>query len=184
MGVAGHDDGRLQVAESHHVVPGVGVGGDVDHRVLDAGLVERTVGGVALDAGRLGVDGDAHRSSLSLLPDCCNCVVALPPLARRYRPGSNTAPDPTNGVQLGVEIPVLASTFGHPMNRSPWGPPTPQTLHLVSDTDGRHDMLRVTQVKFPGRKPARRKIATTVGVSQITLRRRWTQGTGNIGCIR
>src|SRR6185437_13314900 len=58
--VARYHDGRLQVAERHYVVARLGVQGDVDFFVGDALLVQRLVGGVALHAGRLGVNGDAH----------------------------------------------------------------------------------------------------------------------------
>src|SRR5690625_837487 len=58
--VGGDDDGGLEVAEGHDVVAGGGVGGDVDERVLEAGLVEGLDGGAALHALRLGVDGDGH----------------------------------------------------------------------------------------------------------------------------
>ncbi|CDZ91849.1 hypothetical protein RHRU231_880045 [Rhodococcus ruber] len=58
--VAGDHHGGLQVTEGHHVVPRFGVLRDVDDGVLDTGLVEGPVGGIALNAGRLGVDGDVH----------------------------------------------------------------------------------------------------------------------------
>src|SRR6202034_53663 len=64
--VADHDDGSLQVAERHDVVTGLGVQADVDDVVGDALLVQRLVGGVALHAGRLGVNGDAHRGTTPL----------------------------------------------------------------------------------------------------------------------
>ena len=60
MLVAGHHDGRLQISQRHHVVARLGVQGDVDLVVGDALLVQRLVGGVALHACRLGVNGDAH----------------------------------------------------------------------------------------------------------------------------
>src|ERR1700722_626396 len=64
--VSGHDDRRLQVSQCHHVVTGLGVQADVDLLVGDALLVQRLVGGVALHAGRLGVNGDAHRGTTPL----------------------------------------------------------------------------------------------------------------------
>src|SRR5699024_2622616 len=56
----GDDDGRLEVSESHDVVAGVGIGGDVDGAVGDAGGVEGAGGSGALGAMGLGVDGDGH----------------------------------------------------------------------------------------------------------------------------
>src|SRR6202034_2383925 len=44
----------------------LGVEADVDLLVGDAVLVQRLVGGVALHAGRLGVNGDAHRGTTPL----------------------------------------------------------------------------------------------------------------------
>lgn len=59
------DDVRgLQVAQCHHVVPGLRDLGDVHDLVFQTLLVEGLVGGVALDAGRLGVDGDRHAMGL------------------------------------------------------------------------------------------------------------------------
>src|SRR5271166_635647 len=55
-----HHHGGLQIAQRHHVVPRLGIQGDVDLLVRDALLVQRLVGGGALHACGLGVDGDAH----------------------------------------------------------------------------------------------------------------------------
>ena len=64
----GHDDRGLQVTERQHVLTGLVIDADVDLLVSDARLVQRLVGGVALRAVGLGVDGDYFRaSSLSIL---------------------------------------------------------------------------------------------------------------------
>src|SRR5690606_35219214 len=60
--VARDDDGSLEVAHRHDLVTGALVLGDVDDRVLVAGLVESAVGRVALHASRLAVDRDRHGS--------------------------------------------------------------------------------------------------------------------------
>ena len=62
MVATGEDHGSLLVAESLDGVEGVGVAGDVDDRVVEAQLVQRTVGRVALHTSRLGEDGDGHES--------------------------------------------------------------------------------------------------------------------------
>ena len=49
-----------QVAQAHHVVASVVVGADVDHLIGQTLLVQRFVGGVALDASGLGVHSDRH----------------------------------------------------------------------------------------------------------------------------
>src|SRR5664279_4576242 len=58
--VTGHDDGRLEVSEVPHQLQCSRVLGDVDLAVGDAALVESTVGGIALNTGRLAEDGDGH----------------------------------------------------------------------------------------------------------------------------
>src|SRR5690625_4064682 len=63
----GEDDGRLLVAERLDGLERLEVGGDVDDVVRQAVLVQRAVGRVALDAGRLAEDGDAHRSGSPLV---------------------------------------------------------------------------------------------------------------------
>src|SRR5690606_22422067 len=55
---SGDDDRGLEAPERAHLLERTGVGGDVDHGVLDPLLVERAVGRVALDARRLAVHGD------------------------------------------------------------------------------------------------------------------------------
>ena len=57
---ASDDHRRLQVTQRHHVITRLGYLGDVDDVVVQAQFVERLVGGVALNAGRLGVDGDGN----------------------------------------------------------------------------------------------------------------------------
>src|SRR5699024_9476043 len=51
---------RLEIPKSHDVLQRRLVDADVDYLVLDAGFVEGLVGGVALHARGLGVDGHAH----------------------------------------------------------------------------------------------------------------------------
>ena len=54
----GNHDGCLEVPESHDVVAGFGILGDVDDVVFETGLVEGAVGGIALNAsGREGGRG-------------------------------------------------------------------------------------------------------------------------------
>ncbi len=59
----GHDDRGLQVAERQHVLASFVIDADVDLLVSDARLVQRLVGGVALRAVGLRVDGDYFRAS-------------------------------------------------------------------------------------------------------------------------
>src|SRR5690606_18370399 len=61
--LAGDNDRGPEVPERAHPLERTGVGGDIDHGVLDPLLVERPVGRVALDARRLAIHGD-----LALLP--------------------------------------------------------------------------------------------------------------------
>ena len=51
--LASDDDGRLDVAERHHLRAGVVILGDVDDVVGYAGLVQGALGGFALHAKRL-----------------------------------------------------------------------------------------------------------------------------------
>lgn len=58
-----YDDRGLQVTERQHVLAGFVIDADVDLLVRDARLVQRLVGGVALRAVGLRVDGDYFRAS-------------------------------------------------------------------------------------------------------------------------
>src|SRR5690625_4282416 len=59
--LAGDDDGGLHVAEGLHVVQGDGIGADVDDDVVEAVFIQGAVGGIALHASGLAVNGDSHR---------------------------------------------------------------------------------------------------------------------------
>ena len=50
----------LNVTQCHYVVASLVIGRDIDEVVLEAGTIEGLLGGVALDARWLGVNGDRH----------------------------------------------------------------------------------------------------------------------------
>src|SRR5699024_10926614 len=60
VATVGEDDGSLLVAERLDGLERLGVGADVDDGVLQAMLLQGTVGGIALHTGGLTEDGDGH----------------------------------------------------------------------------------------------------------------------------
>src|SRR5579884_3242884 len=161
--VSGHDHGRLQITQRHHVVPRLGIQRDVDRLVGNALLVQRLVRGIALHTCGLGVHGDGHRrfgSSAELLGTDWQllghylCATARQTVTPRNS-GADTAARSHGGA--GIPEPHQAA----PRSRA-WGLSVAQTLHLVGDNKKGYKMFGTTFVKFPGRKHCSRY---RVGVS-------------------
>src|SRR3954464_3638542 len=132
--VAGHHDGRLQVAERHDVVTGLAIQADVDLLVGDALLVQRLVGGVALHACGLGVHGDGHLRYGSSADGLATALVLhIAELQRPSGPQNSRCPGPRPGGsgnrhrRISGLRPTLEGT------RTGGGLSVFETLHLVSD---------------------------------------------------
>ncbi|MNE59123.1 hypothetical protein D3C80_1542000 [compost metagenome] len=60
MPFAGDNDGNLHVTETPDMIERIRIFGNIDDLIGDADAVERAIGGGALDAGGLAVNGDGH----------------------------------------------------------------------------------------------------------------------------
>src|SRR5699024_222899 len=112
---AREDHRRLLVAECLDRLERLRVRGDVDHGVLQAMLLQRTIRGIALDAGGLAEDGDGHGAGL---PFC----------GRLAGPGS--ADPRQNPAMVITRMWFVAARFSPPPH------PLTTTLHLVAETWG------------------------------------------------
>ena len=67
----GFDDGRLEIAQGEYVLAGFVVHANVDEGVVEASTIQGLLGGSALHAGGLAIDGDsAHYDVLFRLGKC------------------------------------------------------------------------------------------------------------------